>query len=189
MYVAAFLGGGQAIAAGVDPGVVGSRVGVGEGAELDDQADPGPDPDVGAEPVCHLVGEVDDGLQARVLDGGNAFGDLELFVHQGAGEGFLGREVEVEGALGDPGVFDDVTEAGAFEPTLIEGGGRAVEDGLTGDLGPFLPGSGHVSVPRSSPRATLAAGWVCRQCSRVTRKKTSRQVLFCERVGSLRGGV
>src|SRR5437868_2546399 len=87
--------------------------------------------DGGAECVQDVLAEL--GLGREVGRGGEAAaGGLEAradgLPNDLAEERFLVREVEVDGALGDPGASGDVVEAGAVEPLLVEDGEGGVED-------------------------------------------------------------
>jgi hypothetical protein len=86
----------------------------------------------------HAEGEAHQRFEGRVAPvvdlARDPAGGLGLQLQDGLGEILLGREVEVERALGDMGVLDDVTEAGRFVAVPVEQIGCGPDDRRAGLL-------------------------------------------------------
>jgi hypothetical protein len=96
---------------------------------------------VGAQPLPHREGHVDDLLQLAAARGHRP--EEHLLGEDGLGERLLGGEVEVQGALGDFGPLQHHRDRGGGVPVLVEDRARGFQDHSASPDGPFL--SCHVS--------------------------------------------
>ena len=88
--------------------------------------------------VDHPVGEVDGVLEPGLADLGKK--GAALLRDDRAGQRVLGGEVEVDGALGDPGPLDDLGHGGCLVSVCADDVGRRFEDGAPGAHRAFLLG-------------------------------------------------
>jgi hypothetical protein len=155
--VSVLLGALEKLGEDADPAVVdlGDRPGE---VRLEHQPVARPDADVGQDAVRERVAEVDDGLQAAVLEVDEWHLRLPLLLDERHRELLLGGEVEVERALGDARLGQDLRQAGAGEASPVEDLGRGVEDRVSSAFGPVLTCQNPhlLSTPRVTPTTRAA---------------------------------